>query len=118
MPRSEFHRLVFGLVTAILGTIVSYWVGALFFPGYYQFLPFTLPGLGFTLFLFVMTFVRHRARRRLVAADFLLCPKCDYPLNDLAASGQCPECGEPFTAAQVRRAWRRYYRFPPFGDAP
>ncbi len=117
MPRSEFHRRVLGLLTVLLGFLAFLLVIRIFFPlglvtGLLLALLYPVPGLVLWILL------RRRARRRLVAADFLLCPKCDYPLNDLAASGQCPECGEPFTATQVRRAWGRYYRFPPFGDAP
>jgi len=117
MPRSEFHRRVLGLLTVLLGFLAFLLVIRILFP--LGLVPgLMLSSLGPVPGLALWILLRHRAMRRLAAADFLLCPKCDYPLNRLAASGQCPECGEPFTAAQVRRAWRRYYRFPPFGDAP
>lgn len=35
-----------------------------------------------------------------------LCPTCMYDLTDLPASGNCPECGAPYTKAEIVRQWR------------
>ena len=119
MPRSEFRRTLFSFLAGLLGLLALLLVVRISFPPGHLFVTVLLLSILLYVPSLVLWLLRRRARKRLAAADFLLCPKCDYPLNHLGASGQCPECGKPFTAAQVRRTWRRcHYRFPPYGDAP
>jgi len=35
----------------------------------------------------------------------LICMRCGYVLKDLHDSGRCPECGEPYEFATLRREW-------------
>lgn len=55
--------------------------------------------------------VRHLRRRKkcLIAAKYLLCPRCVFPLTGLPAKGACPECGTAYEQDQVRRSWLRAY---------
>lgn len=34
-----------------------------------------------------------------------LCPRCLYDLEQLGDSGLCPECEQPYTSDEVKRAW-------------
>ena len=47
---------------------------------------------------------RRRVLRRVVRADYRLCPDCLYPFGD--DSGRCPECGRDYTLEEVREVWR------------
>ncbi|MCZ6850635.1 MAG: hypothetical protein O7F17_03245, partial [Planctomycetota bacterium] len=49
-----------------------------------------------------------RMRRRLEAADYMLCPECGYQLTGLSGETACPECGVPCDIEQVVKAWRAY----------
>ena len=37
------------------------------------------------------------------------CLECGYPLRGLPTEHRCPECGEPYDIAAVRRTWERYF---------
>ena len=111
MPRSEFRLTVFASATILGGWFAGKTIEVLVWTADSPIVLSQVSTLGAVPGFLLWVFLRRRARRRLVAADFLLCPKCDYPLNRLGRdSGACPECGTPFEATKVRRTWRRYYR--------
>jgi hypothetical protein len=60
--------------------------------------------LGVSLIVFFLFYFRNARReaRRLQYAN-RVCPRCEYPLN--ATSGNCPECGTPFTMPEVLAHW-------------
>ena len=37
--------------------------------------------------------------------DFLICPKCIFPLDNIGDIGTCPECGAKFHSDDLRRRW-------------
>lgn len=47
----------------------------------------------------------NRFRRRIMEWDGNVCPHCAYNLDPRIESGDCPECGEPFTLTDVRQLW-------------
>lgn len=71
-------------------------------------------GATYFLFLFCMvgwwSFEVLRSRRKLIAADFRFCLHCQYPLQGLGDSGECPECGARFSIHTLRSKWKRAYR--------
>jgi hypothetical protein len=42
----------------------------------------------------------------LIDSARLSCPACQYPLDGLAAIGPCPECGRPYSKAELLRGWQ------------
>lgn len=57
-------------------------------------------------FLMVRYLVRHiRFLQHLKAIDARLCPHCLYDLTESPADGTCPECGTPYSHAQLRQFW-------------
>ncbi|MBL8764750.1 MAG: hypothetical protein JNM07_10825 [Phycisphaerae bacterium] len=38
-----------------------------------------------------------------------ICPRCRYDLTTTAEGAPCPECGTPWTAAELKRTWDRAY---------
>ncbi len=52
---------------------------------------------------------RHRGLvKRLVAADFKLCPECGYRLTGLSDQTDCPECGTACDLEEVEAMWRGF----------
>lgn len=47
-----------------------------------------------------------RLKRRLRAADGMLCPTCAYDLRGVGREAPCPECGAALDAETVRNAWK------------
>lgn len=47
-----------------------------------------------------------RLRRRLRAADGMLCPTCAYDLRGVERDAPCPECGAALDVETVRNAWK------------
>ena len=43
------------------------------------------------------------------AANWKFCPKCEYDLTAMPDEGCCPECGEPFTLAELQSIWTQVY---------
>ncbi len=60
-------------------------------------LPFFLLGLAWTVAAGIYA---HELRRRLPLYQPWQCQRCGYPLFGLSRA-RCPECGEPFTPAQL-----------------
>lgn len=50
-----------------------------------------------------------RALELLRDAQFLVCPGCRYGLHASIREGRCPECGDVFDAASLRREWTERY---------
>lgn len=48
-------------------------------------------------------------RRAIKRAGYRLCPTCRYSLGSMPAAGTCPECGVPYTHAEVELIWRYLY---------
>src|SRR6185295_103838 len=47
----------------------------------------------------------HRLRVELEAAEFRVCPSCQYDLRHLGAEGHCPECGNYYDPELLSRLW-------------
>lgn len=64
-----------------------------------------VPGVACAVFsaLFAVWMSRHY--RRALDADGRICWHCGYALAGLADQGACPECGNPYTLAQLRERW-------------
>jgi len=52
----------------------------------------------------------NRIRRKVKAADGLLCLECLYCLRGLEPCGKCPECGTPYDISVVVPTWARALR--------
>lgn len=101
-------------VLPILGIFVTF--GALYlYEQKYQTLPningylITMPTIILQL-LAVTSFVLLGIsdRRKIDRAhdhDFLLCPKCTFPLDGIRDAQACPECGATFHSDDLRRRW-------------
>jgi hypothetical protein len=50
--------------------------------------------------------IRSRFGRLLENHDYLLCPKCEYPLPASIENGHCPECGLRYIKEQVQHEWK------------
>lgn len=50
-----------------------------------------------------------RALALLRDAQFLVCPRCRYGLHASVREGRCPECGEKFDPASLRKEWTERY---------
>ena len=48
-------------------------------------------------------------RRLVVKNEYLVCPRCWYSLKALPEEGMCPECGQPYTSAAIRKIWTQVY---------
>ncbi len=55
---------------------------------------------------------QRRFRRRVQAADYLLCPDCGYALAGHEGIVHCPECGTALDIEAVRRQWRGCFGMP------
>lgn len=73
-----------------------------------------LPFLGLAVYLpycalvgFLAVRFNHRLRRRLRAADYLLCWQCGYDLSGTDQQPRCPECGREFDPDSLRSRWKR-----------
>ncbi len=47
-------------------------------------------------------------RERLPEHEFMLCLRCGYDLRNLPDSHLCPECGEPFSRAELWDVWTKW----------
>jgi hypothetical protein len=53
------------------------------------------------------TFIAARLLRKILRDHGgLICRNCHYPLPHNLSAGNCPECGKPYTLAEVRAAWK------------
>ncbi len=58
--------------------------------------------------LFLASFrVQHRLVRTLREGDYRYCPGCCYDLRGVADPGVCPECGRPYSRADLAEDWAR-----------
>ncbi len=66
----------------------------------------------FLLSMLVLVYVVQKPYRqlmkRLVAADFKLCPECGYRLTGLSDQTDCPECGTACDLEEVEAMWRGF----------
>lgn len=70
----------------------------------------------FQVVVIVMPFVRYYAFRRhnseiaekALEAQLILCTRCAYDLRELGGHGRCPECGQEFDLAIVRKIWKAW----------
>ncbi|NLE57177.1 MAG: zinc ribbon domain-containing protein [Planctomycetes bacterium] len=46
--------------------------------------------------------------RQAVQSEYAFCPACGYSLKGLPDEYRCPECGEPYDIAIVKKTWERY----------
>ncbi len=75
---------------------------------------FLIAGLTINCFLAPMTplLAKRRLRRlaqEIIADNFERCLECGYPLKGLPDKHRCPECGEPYDIATVKKTWERYF---------
>ncbi len=45
-------------------------------------------------------------KKKVEEAEGLLCWRCGYRLDSIAAQGQCPECGSEYDHANLKRLWQ------------
>lgn len=66
----------------------------------------------FQLFCVVVSFAqvaRNRTTyRKIKQQDCLVCPECQYALDQLPSPGSCPECGRGYTHDELRETWKPY----------
>ena len=62
--------------------------------------------VGGIVFVVCPRVVYTRMKAKLVENDYLLCLHCGYSLTGLPSDHACPECGTPYQAEALRRAWR------------
>ncbi|MFZ4573258.1 MAG: hypothetical protein ACOYN0_02605 [Phycisphaerales bacterium] len=43
------------------------------------------------------------------AANWKICPVCEYDLSPLEDKGMCPECGDAYDVEELRRIWGEVY---------
>jgi hypothetical protein len=110
IPRAVRRVLLF---KALPGYFVTSAVGALVWLVIWEMMDVPRSGAavligGLVLLLLVICWHWSRCARTLKvvrAADRLACPECLYPLPE--DHGECPECGRPYDAADVRATWER-----------
>lgn len=109
IPRSEMRRQLIALVTG--GICLFLIIGLGESTSFFLLHPalFFLPIVGWFAYFPALALMKRRFRRRLIAADYMICPSCDYRLDGLGDQGACPECGKEFRSADVRALWRRHY---------
>lgn len=60
---------------------------------------------------------RRRLYRRVCWSRYRVCTSCLYSLAGHGETGACPECGQPFTADELRETWSRWLK-PALSDPP
>ena len=50
--------------------------------------------------------IRRKLRNEVLAANYQLCPECEYSLKSLPAKGRCPECGRPYDSSRLEEDWK------------
>ncbi len=73
-----------------------------------------LSALIINCFLAPMTpyYAKRRLRRfaqEIIDDNLERCLECGYPLKGLPEKHRCPECGEPYNIAVVKKTWERYF---------
>ncbi len=48
-------------------------------------------------------------RRFLAPSAAFVCPHCHYPLRGLPDAGLCPECGTPYSRADISAYWQQHF---------
>jgi len=104
-------ELVFVLLVTLAASIAALWM---FAPAGH---PWVLIA-GLTAFSFYapirMTIAAVRARRRLDAHEWMLCPKCNHDLRGLEDDPLiCPECGREWSTNQIWTSWEMFIRHKP-----
>lgn len=59
--------------------------------------------------LLLMKRSERRARQLIRSGQVHVCPRCCYSLIGLDASGDCPECGVPYSPETLRQRWAVQY---------
>jgi len=100
--------LIFTLsgVVAILwfGEILGHWsLPRLVRPNHVGMMLIWVPIFAGQAYLFVNL---RRIKRRLRETRGSLCPACTYDLRGSDAQGACPECGAPYDADAIGKAWK------------
>jgi rRNA maturation endonuclease Nob1 len=54
--------------------------------------------------------LERRLLERIRRGNLLVCPGCEYSLENSKESGVCPECGRAYDMDEVRRTWVRCLR--------
>jgi predicted amidophosphoribosyltransferase len=58
--------------------------------------------------LAVVAFVlERRVLTRVQRGNLMVCPGCEYSLENSGSEGTCPECGRAFEIEEVRKGWVR-----------
>jgi len=68
-----------------------------------------LGSVGTTLLPYLARRRLRRFEREILADNSERCLECGYPLKGLPDKHRCPECGEPYDIATVKKTWERYF---------
>ena len=82
--------------------VISGWLGILGLPDWLAIIGL-FPLMWLTQHLVIRGITRQV--QELEHEDFFVCTTCGYKLHGLSSSGRCPECGEPYAHAELRRRW-------------
>jgi hypothetical protein len=81
--------------------------------------------VAFLAYLVAMVGLRYNASKRreyaiasLHRCGYAMCTRCRYVLRGLPDRSSCPECGRPYTMADLRRQWHSAYRLWPRTKTP
>ncbi len=107
--RRKYIRFLVYFVVGFAAILLLIWLSVVAFPQSFfssllMYSAFAYPPISVLL----VTLWDKRMRRRLEAADYMLCPECGYQLTGLSGETACPECGVPCDIEQVVKAWRAY----------